>query len=100
MVECMEAWIVADADELANYYGQDFAKKALTKRDNVDDEPKKELLASLVQATKQTQKGEYAKIGHASQLLSRVRPSIVAKRSNSFREFTSWLDSTIAQKAP
>jgi uncharacterized protein DUF4276 len=96
MTQCMEAWIVADAETLAAFYGKDFHRGALPKRNVLDDEPKASLYAALEAATKHTQKGSYGKIKHASELLKRVRPAIVAPRCTSFQDFTKGLDAAIA----
>jgi hypothetical protein len=72
MVQAMEAWLLADPEALADYYGQDFNRKALPKRHNLEEEPKANLCAALEAATRHTQKGEYGKIAHASDLLARV----------------------------
>jgi hypothetical protein len=95
MTQCMEAWIVADADTLAAFYGRDFHRGALPKRNVLDDEPKASLYAALDAATKATQKGSYGKIKHAGELLKRLKPALVATRCTSFQDFTRWLDAAI-----
>jgi hypothetical protein len=97
MTQCMEAWVVADPDKLAEYYGQGFHAKALPKRALLDAEPKASLYKALESATKGTQKGSYGKIKHASELLKRIRPSVLAARCSSFRQLTQWLDVAISQ---
>lgn len=72
MAQCMETWFVADAAALADYYGQGFLQNALPRRINLEEEPKTQVHAALESATRQTQKGSYGKIKHASQLLKRV----------------------------
>lgn len=95
MIQCMEAWIVADPAALEAYYGKEFNPKVLPKRTALDDEPKKDIYAALEAATKATQKGCYGKIKHASDLLSRLNTTTVAQRCASFQQFTQWLDATI-----
>ena len=97
MVQCMEAWIVADPEILANYYGQDFSRNALSSRQDLEDEPNKSLCGGLAQATRRTQKGEYKKIQHASDLLQKLRPEQVAARCPCFGLLTRWLDEVIGQ---
>ncbi|MGZ3431195.1 MAG: hypothetical protein ACXWN0_05495, partial [Isosphaeraceae bacterium] len=58
MVPCMEAWIAADPDGMALYYGQGFRLKSLPRRLNLEDEPKANLYSKLANATKDTSKGE------------------------------------------
>jgi len=96
MTQCMEAWIISDAETLAAFYGKDFHRGALPKRNVLDDEPKASLYAALEAATKHTQKGSYGKIMHASELLKRLKPAIVATRCTSFQDFTKSLDAAIA----
>jgi hypothetical protein len=100
MTQCMEAWIVADAEQVAAYYGKDFRAGALPRRTVLDDEAKDSLFAALRAASKDTQKGAYSKIKHASELLKRVRPDRVAARCTSFQHFTGWLDAAITGPLP
>jgi hypothetical protein len=95
MTQCMEAWIVADADTLAAFYGQDFHPNSLPRRSILDDEPKTSLYAALDAATRRTRRGSYGKIRHASEILRRLQPEIVRRRCMSFQHFTSWLDAAI-----
>jgi hypothetical protein len=96
MTQCMETWIVADAETLAGYYGKGFHPGALPKRSVLDGEPKAAVYEALETATRSTQKGSYGKIKHAGELLKRITPSVIAARCVSFRDFTSWLDVAIA----
>jgi hypothetical protein len=96
MTQCMEAWIIADGEALAAFYGKHFHPGALPKRKVLDEEPKAALYAALEAATKATQKGSYGKIKHASEILKRINPAIVTARCTSFQDFTRWLDAAIA----
>jgi hypothetical protein len=95
MVRCMETWIVADPGALAVYYGQGFAPNNLPARLNLEDEPKPDVNDKLARATRGTQKGEYGKIKHASQLLQRIDPARVAQRCPRFGTLMRWLEQTI-----
>lgn len=97
MTKCMEAWLIADGEKLAKFYGQRFQSSALPQRRILDEELKDTLLAALKKASKDTQKGTYGKIKHASALLKLVRPEMVAKRCISFQQLTQWLDAAIAE---
>lgn len=98
MVQCMEAWIVADPEALASFYGQYFKPNALPARQNLEEEPKHDLYDKLAEATgdKRQPKGPYGKIRHACQLLQRIDPAKVAVRCPRFATFTRWLDAAIA----
>ena len=72
MAQCMEAWLVADPDALTSYYKKGFEVGQLSHRLNLEDEPKPLIYRALERATRNTSKGAYGKIGHASVLLSLV----------------------------
>jgi hypothetical protein len=72
MAQCMEAWLVADPDALAAYYGKYFERGRLPVRDNLEGEPKAAIYRALDLATRKTQKGSYGKIKHASALLALI----------------------------
>jgi hypothetical protein len=95
MVQCMEAWIVADAEAVEAYYGQGFLAARLPDRANLEEEPKSQVVNSLKHATRKTTKGEYAKIRDASRLLERIEPGKVGRRCPRFVTFTSWLTERI-----
>ena len=95
MVQCMEAWIVSDREKLADYYGQGFHAASLPDRLHLEDEPKQMLYDKLQRATRNTTKGEYAKIIHASKLLEFIDPRKVAARCPRFATFVAWLNEQI-----
>lgn len=95
MTRCMEAWVFADTEKVAEYYGRDFKADALPNRPVLDAEPKPLLYAAIEKATKDTKKGRYGKVKHASALLKMVRPAKVAERCVSFKQLTQWLDAAI-----
>lgn len=96
MTQCMEAWVFADVEKVAEFYGKNFHESALPKRPVLDEEPKLALYAAVEKATKDTQKGTYGKVKHASALLRVARPEKVAERCVSFKQLREWLDSVIA----
>ncbi len=95
MTRCMEAWVFADGDKVAEFYGKNFKANALPNRPMLDEEPKSSLYAAIEKATKDTTKGSYGKVKHASALLKMVRPSTIAERCVSFQQLTQWLDAAI-----
>lgn len=72
MAQCMEAWLVADPDGLRAYYQRGFEANRLSRRANLEEEPKPSICNSLELATRKTKKGAYGKIKHASALLALV----------------------------
>lgn len=95
MAQAMEAWLLADPDSLAKYYGQDFSPNSLPKRQNLEEEPKTNLYAALEAATRKTQKGSYAKIAHASDLLACVDARLSQIRAPHCRRFFTTLERKI-----
>ena len=88
MVQTMEAWIVADPDALAAYYGQKFNEAALPKSTNLEIVSKKSIAHGLASATRDTLKGEYHKIQHVQKLLASLSPGKVQlRRPNCARLF-------------
>jgi hypothetical protein len=80
MVQTMEAWIVADPDALAAYYEQKFRRSALPLSQDLEAVAKDDVANALAEATRDTQKGRYHKIRHASDLLMRIDREKVQKR--------------------
>src|SRR5262249_40026255 len=52
MVEAMEAWLMADPEALALYYGKAFKKDKLPQRANLEEVPKDDLQKAFEAATK------------------------------------------------
>lgn len=80
MAQCTEAWLVADPDGMAGYYGKNFEPGRLPKRRNLEEEPKQSIYDALGRATEKTSKGAYGKIKHASALLALVDPRMARDR--------------------
>jgi hypothetical protein len=87
MVECMEAWFLADRPALAGYFGQHFQESALPANPKVEAVPKLDLLKGLEQATRQTSKGAYAKGKHSFPILGALDPAKVEAVAPSARRF-------------
>ncbi len=80
MVQCMEAWFLADRQTLADYYGRDFKADALPGYPNPENAPKRDLMDGLSRATRETSKGDYHKARHGFPILERLDPSAVRAR--------------------
>ena len=78
MVQCMEAWFLADKATLAAFFGNGFNENALPRRVEVENIPKKQLLDSIENATRLCKtKGKYSKGQHSFLLLGQVDPEKV-----------------------
>jgi hypothetical protein len=75
MVQCMEAWFLADKKAMAEYYGQYFNERSLPANPKIEEIPKGDILKGLSDATRNTQKGEYDKGDHSFAILERLDPS-------------------------
>ena len=82
MVQCMEAWFLADRETLAGFFGTGFRASALPGRPDVENVSKKRLIDALQNATRQCRpKGRYNKGRHSFQLLGQLDPAKVTKAS-------------------
>jgi len=81
MVQVMEAWIVADLEILERFYGQGFNANPIPARGDVELIVKADLEHALIQATRNTQKGEYHKIRHGPKILALVEVSKIRNRA-------------------
>ena len=81
MVQCMEAWFVADRQSLSAYFGNDFKATALPAQDDVEAIAKDDLEPALKQATQSCSKGSYRKGRHSFDLLGCLDPSKVMESS-------------------
>jgi Domain of unknown function (DUF4276) len=81
MVECMEAWFMADKQALVTYYGKDFKQNALPQNTTIEAISKSDLYAGLNKATKDTSKGTYSKGSHSFEILSKIDANKVIESS-------------------
>jgi hypothetical protein len=81
MVQCMEAWFLADKAMLAEYYGDRFNPSALPPNPNIEEILNADVFRGLEQATRATTKGIYHKTRHGFEILARLDPGLVQRRS-------------------
>lgn len=79
MVQCMEAWFLADPQVLSNYYGYNFKKGALRRNPRIEDVAKNDVMDSLDRATKNV--GGYHKTRNGFAILAAIDPAVVRQRS-------------------
>ena len=77
MVQCMEAWFLADRDGLAAYFGHGFNRNALPGGRDIEDVAKDDVLEGLKNAARQSKKGGYRKGSHSFDILERIDPAHV-----------------------
>lgn len=97
MVQTMEAWLIADRERLAEYFGKGFHEKSLPKNPNVEQIDKQALAKSLQNAAKRTSKKGYDKTRDAPRILERIRASMVRAKARHcdrlFKTLTECIDS-------
>ena len=82
MVQCMEAWFLADRDTLATYYGNGFNQKVLPAHQDIEKIPKDDISNGLKNATRSgVSKGEYSKGRHSFDILAQIDPDKVVAAS-------------------
>ena len=91
MVQCMEAWFLADKDNLAAYFGHGFNRNALPGRQEIEDVAKGDVLGGLKNATRQCKKGEYGKGRHSFDILEQTDPANVMAASPHARRLVETL---------
>jgi hypothetical protein len=91
MVQCMEAWFLADRTALVGYYGAELKLSALPGNPKIEQIPKRDVMNGLENATRATQKGLYHKTKHGFDLLGLIDPNLVIKSSSNLMttEFTT-----------
>jgi hypothetical protein len=82
MVQCMEAWFLADRDAVRQFFGQGFIDNSLPAERQIESVGKAVVLDSLKLATRMCKtKSPYSKGEHAFQILANVDPSKVETAS-------------------
>ena len=81
MVQCMEAWFLADRQCLQDFFGNQFQAGALSGNQNIETIGKQQLFDMLKNSTRNTQKGEYGKGSHSFKILEKINPTLVFSAS-------------------
>lgn len=100
MVECMEAWFMADKQTLADYYGQGFNQNALSQNAKIEDISKQDLYATLNRATRNTTKGSYSKGSHSFEILSQIDANAVIVNSPHAKKLRDTLQELLKPPTP
>ena len=88
MVQCMEAWFLADKDHLAAYYGREFIAKHLPGNVNVEEVAKADIMHGIKMATRGTPKGEYSKGSHSFEIMEGLTPGRIKNLPHGKRLFS------------
>jgi hypothetical protein len=95
MVQCMEAWFLADKDALLSFYGSEFRRDSLPQGANVEKIAKMDVINALKRATRDCSgKGSYHKGRHSYKILALVNPESVANSSAFGRRLIQRVKST------
>ncbi|HCC37690.1 MAG TPA: hypothetical protein DEQ14_08775 [Treponema sp.] len=97
MVEVMETWFLADVEAIKKYYANKFTENSLLKRPDIEKVSKKEIISSLCDATKNTEKGSYSKGRHSFDILALIDPEKVKNRSPWAKRFIELLTEKMKQ---
>ncbi len=98
MVQCMEAWFIADSKALKTFYGSHFKENKLPKRQDVESIPKQSLFDTLEAATKECRtKGCYSKGKHSFDLIGLINPAEIRRLSPWAERFFSTLTAVMAR---
>lgn len=87
MVQCIEAWFLADRECLRRFYGQGFKGGSLPENQDVERIAKADVMRGLDRATKATQKKEYHKTRHGFAILGLLDPTRIQDGSRHARAF-------------
>ena len=92
MVQCMEAWFLADRAALAGYFGNGFSDNSLPRRAKVEEVSKQDLERGLNAATRNSRpKGAYHKGRDSFAILAELDPDNVAGVSPHAKRFLDTL---------
>lgn len=77
MIQCMEAWFLADPDAMEEYFGNGFRRDRLPLASPLEQVTKERVFKGLADATLRAKKGSYDKGAHSFALLALLDPARV-----------------------
>lgn len=99
MVQCMEAWFIADGETLDKFFGQGFQLNKLpTVANSIESLCKDQLYKALADATRNCRKGRYGKGSHSFKLLASVHPKNVTDASPWAKRLIETLDKVMIRR--
>lgn len=81
MVECMEAWFLADKDTLASHFGTGYSANAIPADPSIERVPKRDIEDGLRNATRNCSRGRYDKGRDSFAILGKLDPQKVTDAS-------------------
>lgn len=91
MAVCMEAWLVADVESLARFYGRDFKSDSLPMAGETESVDKTTIMSTLRSATRDTTRGKYSKGKISFAALGAIDVAIVQQRMSFCKRFVRQL---------
>jgi hypothetical protein len=96
MVQCMEAWFLADSENLQNFFGQGFNPASLPHESPIESLPKKRIFQILSKTTEHCKtKAKYGKGEHSFRLLAHISSDRVTAASPWAKRFIGALQKKI-----
>ena len=97
MVQCMEAWFLADQGGLEAYFGNSFSQNVLPARRNIENIAKRDVLKGLENATRSCRpKGKYDKGRHSFDILAQIDPNEVVAASRHAKRLVNTLKEKVS----
>lgn len=96
MVISMEAWFLADPDNLVKHFGSHFDASKLPPADRAEITSKDAINEALKKATKNTAAKEYRKIRDGAKLLEKIDPNVVRKHCKWCERLFSTLEKLVS----
>ena len=81
MVQNMESWFLADVSALESFFGTGFRSAAIPQRNDIERIPKDDVEEQLESASRGSNKRAYNKGRHSFDILARIDPEKVIRRS-------------------
>ena len=91
MVQCMEAWFLADRQTVSRFFGNGFRLSALPGRTDIEQIPKRDLLRGLQDAARNCRKRGYDKGRDSFRILAELDPERVTAASPHARRLVETL---------
>lgn len=82
MVQCMESWFLGDVSALESYFGPGFRSATIPQRNDIERVPKVDVFEQLESASRGSKKRTYSKGRHSFDILARIDPEKVIRRSH------------------